>query len=120
MNLKNKNLLGMKGVLSEKACLCWFMGYEHLENKIGNLTETSLDKIWNSEIMNRWRLAHIEGRFEDSGSLCLRCNWRSAGGLSEDRAEEWLKKNQGHARHLSKRKRLLYWLRKVLVSNGHS
>jgi radical SAM protein with 4Fe4S-binding SPASM domain len=90
---------------------------EHLENKIGNLTEKSLDKIWNSELMNRWRLAHIEGRFEDSGSLCLRCNWRSAGGLSEDRAEEWLKKNQGEAKHLSKRKRLLYWLRGFSVSD---
>ena len=62
---------------------------EHLVNKIGNLTEQSLDDIWNSAQMNQWRLAQIEGRFEDSGPLCTRCNWRSAGGYPKEDAEQW-------------------------------
>lgn len=93
---------------------------EHLENKIGNLSEDSLETIWNSQVMNRWRIAQIEGRFEDSGPLCLRCNWRSAGGLSEARAEEWLKdykkKIAKEEQVTSKRKRMLYWLRRILVN----
>jgi len=93
---------------------------EHLENKIGNLSEASLETIWNSQVMNRWRIAQIEGRFEDSGPLCLRCNWRSAGGLSEARAEEWLqdykKKTAKEEQVTSKRKRMLYWLRRILVN----
>ena len=62
---------------------------EHLVNKIGNLTQQSLTEIWNSEQMNQWRLAQIEGRFEDSGPLCTRCNWRSAGGYPNEDAERW-------------------------------
>ena len=62
---------------------------EHLVNKIGNLTEQSLAEIWNSEQMNQWRLAQIEGRFEDSGPLCTRCNWRSAGGYPNEDAKRW-------------------------------
>ena len=62
---------------------------EHLVNKIGNLTEQSLADIWNSEQMNQWRMAQIEGRFEDSGPLCTRCNWRSAGGDPNEDAERW-------------------------------
>ena len=63
---------------------------EHLENKLGNLREESLAKIWHGDTLNAWRLAHIEGRFEDSGPLCTRCNWRSAGAYPEDKAREWL------------------------------
>ena len=92
---------------------------EHLENKIGNLAEESLDKIWNSEKMNRWRAAQIDGRFEDSGPLCLRCNWRSAGGLSDARAEEWLQKQEKERKtkeqYPSRRKRVLYWLRRIVI-----
>ena len=62
---------------------------EHLVNRIGNLTQQSLAEIWNSEQMNQWRLAQMEGRFEDSGPLCTRCNWRSAGGYSKEDAERW-------------------------------
>lgn len=93
---------------------------EHLENKIGNLSEQPLDEIWNSQQMNRWRVAQIEGRFEDSGPLCLRCNWRSAGGISEERATLWLqthkKKTERKEHAPSKRKRMLYWLRRVLIT----
>ena len=63
---------------------------EHLENKIGNLREESLAQIWHGDTLNAWRVAHIEGRFEDSGPLCTRCNWRSAGAYPEDKAREWL------------------------------
>ena len=62
---------------------------EHLVNKIGNLTQDSLADIWNSERMNHWRNAQIEGRFEDSGPLCTKCNWRSAGGYPDEKATQW-------------------------------
>ncbi len=71
---------------------------EHLVNKIGNLTEQSLDAIWNSPTMNAWRLAQIEGRFADSGPLCTKCNWRSAGEYPPEEAkcwkEKWEQKNE--------------------------
>ena len=63
---------------------------EHLENKVGNLREEPLAEIWHGETMNRWRVAHIEGRFADSGPLCTRCNWRSAGAYSAEKALAWL------------------------------
>lgn len=88
---------------------------EHLVNKIGNLAEQPLDEIWNSERMNSWRKAQIEGRFEDSGPLCLRCNWRSAGGLSEPRAKEWVESHKKKEQFFSRRKRMLYWLRRILI-----
>ena len=63
---------------------------EHLENKIGNLRQNSLAQLWHGETMNRWRMAHVEGRFEDSGPLCTRCNWQSAGALPDDKARAWV------------------------------
>ena len=62
---------------------------EHLVNKVGNITEQSLTEIWQSEEINAWRLAQVEGRFEDSGPLCTRCNWRSAGAYPSEAAEAW-------------------------------
>ena len=62
---------------------------EHLVNKIGNLTDKSLDEIWNSDKMNCWRIAQMEGRFEESGPLCMKCNWRSAGGYPIEEAKRW-------------------------------
>jgi radical SAM protein with 4Fe4S-binding SPASM domain len=74
---------------------------EQLVNKIGNLTKQPLNEIWNSDRMNSWRMAQIEGRFEDSGPLCTKCNWRSAGGYPEREAakwkQEWESKNGGHS-----------------------
>ena len=61
---------------------------EHLENTVGNLCERSLSEIWHGETMNEWRKAHIEGRFEDSGPLSTRCNWRSAGAYPADKAQD--------------------------------
>ena len=65
---------------------------EHLENTIGNLVETPLSELWHGETMHKWRIAHIEGRFEDSGPLCTRCNWRSAGSYPPEKVEEYLVK----------------------------
>ena len=64
---------------------------EHLENKLGNLADKSLHEIWCGDTINRWREAHIEGRFAESGPLCNRCNWQSAGGYPREKAQKWLK-----------------------------
>ena len=63
---------------------------EHLENVIGNVTQTPLAELWSGPTMQAWRLAHIEGRFEDSGPLCTRCNWQSAGALPPEKIEQHL------------------------------
>ncbi|MEC7242586.1 MAG: SPASM domain-containing protein [Myxococcota bacterium] len=65
---------------------------EHLENKVGNLRESSLSEIWNGPVMHKWRLAQIQGRFAESGPLCDRCNWRSAGSYPEEKIEAYLEK----------------------------
>ena len=65
---------------------------EHLENKVGNLREKTLAQIWFGKTMNRWRMAQVEGRFEDSGPLCTRCNWQSAGGYPEDKVKAWVER----------------------------
>ncbi len=63
---------------------------EHMENRLGTLREQSLQELWHGDTINRWRVAHVEGRFEDSGPLCTRCNWKSAGALPEAKAQDWL------------------------------
>jgi radical SAM protein with 4Fe4S-binding SPASM domain len=63
---------------------------EGLENVVGNMTKNTLGEIWYGSTMNRWRLAHAEGRFADSGPLCTRCNWRSAGAYPEDKLKAWV------------------------------
>ncbi len=65
---------------------------EHLENRIGNLKETPLSELWKGETMHRWRMAQIEGNFEDSGPLCNQCNWQSAGSYPDEKVEAYLKK----------------------------
>ncbi len=65
---------------------------EHLENVIGNLNQSTLGELWNGDKMNQWRMAQIEGRFEDSGPLCPGCNWESAGAYPEDKVEAWVAK----------------------------
>lgn len=63
---------------------------EHLVNKIGNVRERSLSELWYGKKMNAWRLAHVEGRFSDSGPLCDSCNWRSAGAYPDSKVRKWL------------------------------
>ena len=64
---------------------------EHMENKLGNLGSQSLQEIWQGKTLNEWRIAHIEGRFSESGPLCDRCNWKSAGTYPREKAQNWLK-----------------------------
>lgn len=68
---------------------------EHLENRLGNLAEHSLAELWNGETIQAWRLAQVEGRFQDSGPLCTRCNWRSAGAYPPDKVADWLHRLRG-------------------------
>ena len=75
---------------------------EHLENRLGNLRESTLSELWNGDTLNAWRLAHIEGRFSESGPLCPRCNWQSAGALPEDKARAWLKAWRARKRNMSR------------------
>ena len=65
---------------------------EHLENRIGNLKETPLSELWKGETMHSWRMAQIEGKFEDSGPLCDQCNWQSAGSYPDEKVEAYLEK----------------------------
>lgn len=65
---------------------------EHLENQLGNLATAPLAALWDGPTINAWRLAHLEGRFAESGPLCTRCNWQSAGALPAAQAEAWLQK----------------------------
>jgi len=67
---------------------------EHLENKLGNLREKPLAEIWNGKTLHAWRLAQIRGQFEDSGPLCTRCNWKSAGTYPQEKVDAYLKKTQ--------------------------
>ena len=62
-----------------------------MENKLGNLGSQSLQEIWQGKTLNEWRIAHIEGRFSESGPLCDRCNWKSAGTYPREKAQNWLK-----------------------------
>ena len=63
---------------------------EQLVNKIGNIRQNTLAELWYGKTMNQWRLAHVEGRFSESGPLCDRCNWRSAGAYPEEKSKNWL------------------------------
>ena len=65
---------------------------EHLENRIGNLKETPLSELWKGETMHRWRMAQIEGKFEESGPLCNECNWQSAGSYPAEKVDAYLEK----------------------------
>lgn len=79
---------------------------ERLENRLGNINETPLATLWSSETIHRWRIAHAEGRFEDSGPLCTRCNWRSAGAVDEARLQKYLRETGELSPHS--------WLRSAL------
>lgn len=70
---------------------------EHLENRLGNLRDTPLSALWDGETINRWRQAHLDGRFADSGPLCPRCNWQSAGALPESEARAWVARRLARA-----------------------
>lgn len=62
---------------------------EHLENVIGNVKDTPLGALWSGPTIEAWREAQVEGRFADSGPLCTRCNWQSAGAWPPEKVAEW-------------------------------
>jgi hypothetical protein len=62
-----------------------------VQNRLGNVTETPLFKLWNGETLHRWRVAQAEGRFAHSGPFCTHCNWRSAGVMTSVRVEDYLR-----------------------------
>ena len=70
---------------------------ERLENRLGNVTETPLKQLWTSPTIEAWRLAHAEGRFEDSGPYCTRCNWQSAGAYSAELVAAWRRRHALHS-----------------------
>lgn len=67
---------------------------EQLENRLGNLREQSLAELWHGPRIQAWRQAQVEGRFEDSGPLCTRCNWQSAGAYPPDKVQAWLEQRK--------------------------
>lgn len=62
---------------------------EHLVNRLGNVRDTPLAELWTGPTIERWRRAHAEGRFAESGPYCMKCNWRSAGALSPEKLDAW-------------------------------
>ncbi len=65
---------------------------DHLLNRLGNLAREPLSALWEGERLRSWRIAQIEGRFEDAGPFCSRCNWRAAGCYPEDRVRAYLRR----------------------------
>lgn len=63
---------------------------EGLENRLGNIRETPLAELWTGPRVHAWRVAQAEGRYEDSGPLCMRCNWKSAGVVRPEEVEDYL------------------------------
>lgn len=70
---------------------------EGLENTLGNARETPLSDLWKGSLLHRWRVAQAEGRFEDSGPYCTRCNWRGAGTMPAEAVAEYLAGTKEHA-----------------------
>ena len=69
---------------------------QHLDNKLGNLTERSLHQIWNGTENHGWRVAQIGDSYEDSGPYCSECNWRSAGAMPHDKVLAYLETTEEH------------------------
>jgi radical SAM protein with 4Fe4S-binding SPASM domain len=65
---------------------------EHLVNRLGNVRETPLEKLWQGKQLHQWRLAQAQGSFEESGPYCTRCNWQSAGAYPEEAVEAYLER----------------------------
>jgi radical SAM protein with 4Fe4S-binding SPASM domain len=63
---------------------------QHLENRLGNVTEQPFDAIWNGPLNHGWRVAQSADRYEDSGPYCSACNWQSAGAMPHDKVIAYL------------------------------
>lgn len=79
---------------------------EHLENRLGNIRETPLAELWTGPKVHAWRVAQAEGRYADSGPLCMRCNWKSAGVVRPEEVEAYLRRtHEGAALDRFRRRR---------------
>ena len=65
---------------------------QHLENKLGNLTESSFDSLWNGPKNHRWRVLQVLDKYAESGPYCGACNWQSAGAMPHDKVVAYLEK----------------------------
>lgn len=65
---------------------------QHLDNKLGNITEQPFDVIWNGEENHAWRLNQVEDRYDRSGPYCSQCNWQSAGAMPHDKVVAYLER----------------------------
>lgn len=65
---------------------------QHLENRLGNLREATLDTLWNGPVNHRWRVLHVLDRYEESGPYCGRCNWQSAGAMPHEKVLDYLER----------------------------
>ena len=65
---------------------------QHLENKLGNIVESSFDSLWNGETNHRWRVLQVLDKYAESGPYCGACNWRSAGAMPHDKVLAYLER----------------------------
>ncbi len=65
---------------------------QHLENKLGNLTESPFNSLWNGPTNHRWRVLQVLDQYDESGPYCGACNWQSAGAMPHDKVMDYLKK----------------------------
>jgi hypothetical protein len=72
---------------------------EHMENVLGRLQDASFAELWWGPTIHRWRIAQIEGRFEDSGPYCTRCNWQSGGSYPPDKVAAYLEARGSDGAH---------------------
>jgi MoaA/NifB/PqqE/SkfB family radical SAM enzyme len=74
-------------------------------DSLGNINETPFTEIWHGATNHRWRVAHSEDRYDDSGPYCSRCNWRSAGAMPHEKVLAYLEKTGEHDAATSYRER---------------
>jgi len=65
---------------------------QHLENKLGNMAQESLQAIWNGPKNHRWRVLQVLDDYAGSGPYCGACNWQSAGAMPHDKVVAYLEK----------------------------
>lgn len=58
--------------------------------RLGNVLETSLAELWTGPTLRDWRIAHVEGRFNDV-PLCGNCPGQPFGVIHPPQVVDWLK-----------------------------
>ena len=62
-----------------------------MKNVIGNVNKTPLGELWDSDLINKWRLAHIKGEFDKAAPLCKTCGNLFGPELTDEHVRSWLK-----------------------------